>query len=231
MNRCVCAGCDEVFGKKRVRKDVKRYHDEGLPGTTKILVTELERLGVTGKTLLDIGGGIGLIPLELLPLGVTSAVSLEASATYLTTAKEEAERQGVLSRITFQSGDFVSLAGNVGPADIVTLDKVVCCYADMEGLVTLSADRAQSLYALIYPRDIWWVKFAFALENISMRILGLPRYYVHPTAEVERILHRKNFSKVFSRYKGRWQIAIFKRDSDKESSSSNKSSSKATAQT
>ena len=35
--------------------------------------------------------------------------------------------------------------------DILTLDRVICCYPDMQKLVGLSAKRARKLYGLIYP--------------------------------------------------------------------------------
>ncbi len=44
-------------------------------------------------------------------------------------------------------GDFVEVAGSIQPADIVTLDRVICCYPDVERLVGLSSQRATRLAA------------------------------------------------------------------------------------
>ena len=43
---------------------------------------------------------------------------------------QEARDAGLLDRIDFVDGDFVRRAAETDEADIVTLDRVVCCYPD-----------------------------------------------------------------------------------------------------
>lgn len=47
---------------------------------TKALVSALVADGVTGATVLDIGGGVGVIGYELLDAGAASVTNVEASA-------------------------------------------------------------------------------------------------------------------------------------------------------
>ncbi|UCC73007.1 MAG: methyltransferase domain-containing protein [Gemmatimonadota bacterium] len=80
-----------------------------------------------GATLLDIGGGVGVIQHELLDAGARGATGVEAVPRYLAAARGEAERRGHAERVDLVLGDFVELAGAIEPADMVTLDRVICC--------------------------------------------------------------------------------------------------------
>ena len=106
-----------------------------------------------GATLLDIGGGIGVIQHELLDSGAAQATSVEASSAYLSAARSESERRGLVDRVTYHHGDFVDLAESIQPADVVTLDRVLNVYPDWERLASLSAERARRLYGVVIPRD------------------------------------------------------------------------------
>ncbi|MEO8563899.1 MAG: hypothetical protein ABI601_17600 [bacterium] len=64
-----------------------------------------------------------------------------------------------------RAGDFVEIVAEVDQADDVSLDKVVCCYHDMESLLAVSAVHARRRYGVVYPRDGWWVRLFIAAEN------------------------------------------------------------------
>src|SRR5699024_4363436 len=140
----------EQFDDAQARSDLKRFRKRGPAPATRKLLAALRSRGLEDATLLDIGGGIGAVHHELLDAGVRSAVLADASAPYISVAKEEANRRGHSSRVTFVHGDFVALAPTIPPASIVTLDRVICCYADMEALVAASASHAERLYGAVY---------------------------------------------------------------------------------
>ena len=146
-----CQAQDEVFGERTARHDLRRYRRRGPSKPTRMLLEALEREGIEGATVLDIGGGVGAIQQELLAAGAAQGTAVEASDAYLSAAAEEAERRGQADRVRQLRGDFVELAGEVEPADVVTLDRVICCYPDMEALVGRSADRARRLYGSSIP--------------------------------------------------------------------------------
>ena len=135
MDCCQCQGIETTFNKKYALKDLNKYREKGPSKTTNSLINFLKTEGVEGKSLLDIGGGVGTIQHELLKLGVTRVINVEASTAYHEVAKEEAEQQGQIDKIQFHKGNFIDLAENIPPVDIVTLDRVICCYPDMEKLV------------------------------------------------------------------------------------------------
>ena len=156
---CDC-GCPNVFSSKEAENDLKRYRDKGPESSTRALIDAIVADGVEGQTLLDIGAGIGAIQLDLLAAGLGHAESIDATEAYVETARGEAERRGFGDRVTGRVGDFVAVADDVATADIVTLDKVVCCYGDMPALIGRAAERARRAVGLVYPRQTWWNRLA-----------------------------------------------------------------------
>ncbi len=212
MSCSQCQGIEEVFGANYVEKELLRYREKGAVRTTRLLCEALAREGVAGLELLDIGGGLGAVQHALLAEGAARAVDVEASSAYYQAAKEEAERRGLAERVKFQRGNFIDLAEQVEPADIVTLDRVICCYPEMERMVGLSAERARRLYGLVYPRFTWWTRLAILMENLWERMRGSAyRAYLHPTRAVEAILKEKGFEKHFSQETAAWQIVIWRK--------------------
>ena len=143
MDNMQCCGIEPFFDGKEADKDFAAYRKKGPVKTTRMLIDALKADGVQGSTLLDIGGGVGAIQHELLKAGAASAVSIEAATAYMEAARDEADRQGVADRLVQRHGNFVAMAQELEEADIVTLDRVVCCYDDMEGLVGLSLEKAR----------------------------------------------------------------------------------------
>ncbi len=210
---CQCEGIESAFSEKRAARQLKNYRKKGAARTTRMLVDLIKAQGVAGLTLLDIGGGVGAIPHLLFEAGIAHATCVEASSAYLKTAREEAERRGLVSQIDFYHGDFVALAPQLEPADIVTLDRVICCYHDMESLVGLSAARAKKWYGLVYPRDTWWVKLARPVGNFFFWLRRNPfRIFVHATSDVDAVVAREGLRKIEHRQTLIWQIVLYGRE-------------------
>src|SRR5262249_4126018 len=153
---CQCEGIEQCFGTERVTKELQRYRHQGAIKSTRLLITLLQNESEPGMTLLDIGGGIGAIQHALLQQGLSQSLDVDASAAYLTAAQEEARQRGLAEQARFVHGNFVDLAPTIAPADVVTLDRVICCFDDMPALVGLSAARARKWYGIVIPRDTWW---------------------------------------------------------------------------
>jgi Methyltransferase domain len=213
MTSCCCQGVDEMFGERIARHDLRRYRKRGPSKPTRILLEALRREGVEHASVLDIGGGVGAIQHALLEAGADRATSVEASAAYLRAAREETERRGRTDRISYQAGDFVAIADRVAPADVVTLDRVICCYPDMDSLVSRSADRAQRLYGLVYPRDTWWLAVGFRLINLINRVARRAfRVHLHPTGAVDAVAREHGLTPGLVRRAGPvWQVALYAR--------------------
>src|SRR4051794_7868580 len=99
MTNCGCQGVGQMFGERTARRDLRRYRKRGPSRPTRLLLEALHREGIEHATVLDIGGGIGVIQHELLDAGAELAIGVEASTAYLRAAREEAERRGHAGRI------------------------------------------------------------------------------------------------------------------------------------
>jgi len=211
---CACAVGNE-FGEKSAERDLRVYRRSGPDRTTRWLIDGLRGSpggDVSGLTVLDVGAGVGAVHLGLLEAGAGSAVDVDGSPAYVTRAIDEARRQGVADRVEHRVGDFVELAPEVGEADLVALDRVLCCYPDMRDLVRLSAARAGRRYGLVYPRDSWWIRGGSASVNAILRVFRRRlRVYIHRTAEVESIVAAAGLRRTSRRTTAYWQVAVFER--------------------
>ena len=172
----------------------------------------IQARGVRGATVLDIGAGIGVIDHELMRAGVGHAVLVDASPPSLEAARSEARRRGHLDRIDFVDGDFVARAPTIDAADIVTLDRVVCCYPDMDALVGLSAARARSLYGLVLPRDRAIVRWGLRLANVWFRLRGFAyRSFVHSNARVDAVVAEAGLRPVREERTFVWRVVLYER--------------------
>ena len=207
---CACQGIEDIFGKKKAARELKKYRSKGAVGTTRMLIEAIQREGVAARDLLDIGGGIGAIQHELLKAGVKSTTGVEASTAYIEVAGEEAERQGHADRVCFHHGDFVALAPKIEEAEIVTMDRVICCYPDMDRLLSLSLDRAGRLYGLVYPRDSWWMGVMIPIVNFGLWALGKRfRTYLHASREVEKRVLERGFTRRYYARTFMWQVVVY----------------------
>lgn len=209
---CCKPDYDTVFSEKRARKDLKRYRRKGPDETTRLLIDALRSVGIQGKTLLDIGGGIGVIDHELLAAGAASAVHVEASEASAAAAASEATRRGSAGRVEFRRGDFVALADGIPEADVVTLDRVICCYSDMDQLVTASAAHARLLYGIVIPRERRLTRLIQAGINLVFRVTRNPfRFYVHPIRDIDRRVERAGLTLRSVTDTLIWRVAVYHR--------------------
>lgn len=205
-----CRGIEDFFDDAVARRELARYRRRGPSRTTRLLLDALEEDGVEGRTFLDVGGGVGAIQHELLSRGARSGVHADASPSYLETARAETERRGNGDRMGFVLGDFLEVADQVAPADLVTLDRVVCCYPDMEGLVDATASRARRAYALVFPRSTLLTRLGFRLLNWVQRLRSHPFHvFLHDPAAVEARVRRHGLQKRVHRRTLLWQVVVF----------------------
>jgi magnesium-protoporphyrin O-methyltransferase len=211
---CCRPDYDAVFDERAARRELAAYRRNGPTGTTRRLLEAIRESGVAGARVLDIGGGVGIIGAELLHAGASRLTDVDASRSYLAAARSEIERRGHGERATFMHGDFVELAGEVEPAEIVTLDRVICCYGDWESLVERSLDRARRLYGVVYPRDRWWMRLSIATVRAAGRLFGraLP-FHVHPERAVDARIRAAGFQPIFARRGLAWQTILYRRAS------------------
>jgi magnesium-protoporphyrin O-methyltransferase len=216
--RMACSCCDftgaagQQFTAKTAAKELKGYRGGRLDPTTRQLRDEIAANQLSSGTLLDIGAGIGALTFELLDRGVAHAVVVDAAAAYLAAAREEAARRNRAESITFVHGDFLAVAAQVSRADIVAMDRVVCCYEDYRTLLGAAMEHAERAIALSYPRERWFVRLAIAFENGMRRVRSKRfRTFVHPVAEMQRMLTAAGFTLVARQQTAVWAADVYRR--------------------
>ena len=212
MSCCSCEGYQSQFGAKHAARDLRRYHQKGPDKTTRLLLDQLKTAGVNGASLLDIGGGIGVVHHELLDAGADCVVHVDATAANISVASDEAARRGHTERVRFLEGDFVALASEIGAADVVTLDRVICCYPQMEQLVSQSATRAQRLWGAVFPRVRLANRIFVQAGNAVRRMTGNDfRSYIHSTDAIDAALRRQGFELRSMKDTYVWRAAVYSR--------------------
>lgn len=216
MDCCSNNGLGEEFDSKEAQKKLKSYLQNGLDSWSRTVRNGVQARGVEGATILEIGSGIGALHMELLRAGATSAVGIDISPAQIEAARTLAEKQGLKDSVTYHVTDFVASAEEIDEADIVILDKVICCYPNMPALVTTSAKHSRRILAFAYPRVTWLTRTVNALGNIAMMIRRRAfRSYLHSPEEVNRIAESLGFSQVSHKKYGPlgiWQLAMYERN-------------------
>lgn len=205
-----CQITDQTFGDADARAGLRRYQKRGPAGQTRAILQAIRSRGLKGATLLDIGGGVGVIHHELMPDTVRQTTHVDASSAYLKAAEGEAARRGHSPAVEFVHADFTDVASDLPPADIVTLDRVVCCYPDIHALLTAAAGRSKSLLAMSYPRETWYARFVVNAMDFIQSLRRDPfRVFVHPVAEMDSLLNANGLQRVSLKRLFFWEVALY----------------------
>jgi magnesium-protoporphyrin O-methyltransferase len=211
---CNCCQIENnTFGEDSARSDIRSYRKNGPAKQTRLILQAIRSLHFKNADLLDIGGGVGAIHHELLEDIASKATHVDASSAYLKEAKAEAARRGHEQRVNFIHADFTDVANEVPTADIVTLDRVVCCYPDFRGLLKAAAERSRNSIALTYPREIWYLKIGLRVINFFQSLGKDPfRVFLHPVNEIDSLLRREGFRRLSVRRLFVWEMAFYQRE-------------------
>jgi SAM-dependent methyltransferase len=209
---CSVNGLDRMFGRKTARREAAQYLKKGLAERIGQLVRRVPEAGLRGAGVLDIGCGGGGAHLEFLRRGAESAVGVEVSAAYADAARGLATELGHAEAVEYRLGDFVAMREEIAPADIVVLDRVVCCYPDMPALVAASSARAGRFYLLVAPREKWYLRvFARAVRFGMWLVQREFRFFLHSLEEIDRRLAAAGLTKEFEDRGLVWRSTLFAR--------------------
>lgn len=213
MTSCHCCAADQEFSSTVAARDLRRFQRRGPDAATCQLVDAVAEARLAdAPTLLDVGGGIGAIHHLLLDRGFARATHVDASSAYLAAAAGEARRLGHADRVAFQHADFRSAAAQVTAADVVTLDRVVCCDPDFAGLLGAAADHARRLLAFTYPRRRWPIRAVISASNGWRRLIGRPfRVYSHSPSAMRSVLERRGLRRRWTGGTWVWAAEVFER--------------------
>jgi hypothetical protein len=204
---CDPRGCDGFFGDRFARRMAKRYRKRGLDKTARRIVEYLESRGIDDATVLEVGGGVGEIEVELLKRGARSAVNLELSPAYDVEANALLAEAGLSGRVDRRLLDIAVEPEAVATADAVVLHRVVCCYPDYERLLGAAAGRARRLLVFSYPRPNPLSRLLVAGQNLGFRVMRREfRTFAHPPAAMLAVLRAHGLEPAYAHRRIVWQV-------------------------
>lgn len=208
---CSPKGYRWVFSERAAESEARRYRRKGLDGTSKRIVEFLKRQGVEGRTVLEVGGGIGAIQLELLKAGAARAVSVELTPSYERVASELVRDAGMSERVERRVVDFVA-ATDVEAADLVIMNRVICCYHDMPRLAGAAADHARQLLVLSYPKRSWWTVIGLGIANVVLQVTRREFHiFLHPPRQIVATSERHGLTPVLNDPGFLWTVSALRR--------------------
>lgn len=213
---CCCSrvggAAERQFSEKRATDDLAQYRTNGPGSTARLLLAGIAKTGPPRGRLMDVGSGVGALTFELLERGLTEAIGVDLSSAYVAAASEEATRRGRTDSVRFVHGDFVGIAGQLPAADLVTLDRVVCCYPEFERLLDESVRHADRHLALSYPRDVWHVHAWVGVQNLARQLRRNPfRTFVHSASAMEHVIRRAGFELISRSVTRTWCADVYRR--------------------
>jgi hypothetical protein len=196
------------------RSEARRYRRRGLDATSRRIVEYITAQGIEGRTVLEVGGGIGAVQIELLKAGAARARSVELTPTYEEVATVLLREQGLEDRVERSVLDFAMGSTAVEAADIVIMNRVVCCYPDMPLLAGAGAEHARELFVLSYPRRSWWIRFALGFANLMLWLTRRQfKIFAHPPAQILATSEGHGLRTVLNERGLLWTVAALRRPS------------------
>ncbi|MFL6712687.1 MAG: class I SAM-dependent methyltransferase [Sulfurifustis sp.] len=194
------------------RRYRRRFEKKGLEASERQLVEGIERAGLANVSLLEIGSGVGYLNQYLLKRGAATAVGVDLAPKMVEEAEALARKNGFAERTRYHVGDFVESAETFDSADVAILDKVICCYPDVERMVKTSVAKARRVYAYTIPRDRWYTRFFTALIDVMLRVIGSNfQSYVHDPKQIEAWVTAAGLTKHYENHTFIWLTRVYAR--------------------
>jgi SAM-dependent methyltransferase len=184
---------------------------------TAALVAALEEAGLRGRTVLDVGCGSGDLALAAVSRGAEGATGFDLGPGAIREARTLATHRGLSDRTRFEIGDGATIA--LPRADVVSLNRVLCCYPHVDALLTNTLGAAGSVFGYTAPCDRGaiglgnriWVSFGNVWYRLRAKKFRGFRAFVHDLGAVDRRIRAAGFEPVRSERRGLWNLAVYAR--------------------
>jgi SAM-dependent methyltransferase len=187
---------------------------EGVAGVSGLLLDRLEEAGLPGRSVLDLGCGMGSLAVEALRRGASRATGVDLSPASIEVARRRAREAGMTERASFQVGDAASEA--LGAHDVVVLNKSICCFPDPERLLRNASETGGRILAFSVPasggvRGLL-ARAVISLENAWRVVRRDPfRAFVHDVRRLDATVRAKRFELLSEHRLWMWHVAVYAR--------------------
>ena len=212
MNCCSSETPAGKFFDKEAKKFIKKYRKKGLEKITKMMLTGIEEIGIAGKTIFEVGGGVGGAHRRLLRGGASKAYATELSREMLYAATEFAKDEDMEDRVEYIFGDIVEMNGEVPDVDITMHDKVVCCYEFSDVLIEKTLIKTKNIYAFIMPRDKFRIEILFSIMTLFLKLFRFGfRPFVHPVSPILDKIESAGFKLSYEHTTFIWHARVYEK--------------------
>lgn len=194
---------------KRYAKDYKK---KGLAKEQRFLLEGIKKESIQSRTILDIGCGVGALHHALLREGAARSVGIDIADGMVRQAEQFARQFNLHDRAEYRTGDFVQLAGTIEKSDVTMLDKVVCCYENIEGLLEASTEKTKRILALTHPKENFLMQVAFKTQIALAKLFRWKfRPFWHDWVVMKAAIIARGFEPVYENSTIAWQVLVFRR--------------------
>ncbi|MFL6100907.1 MAG: class I SAM-dependent methyltransferase [Actinomycetales bacterium] len=209
---CGRPGYDATFDDRFARRLSRRYAKRGLTRTQQRLVDFLTEHGLAGASVLEIGGGVGEVQVELLRRGAGQVTNTEISTSYEARAADLLAQAGLTERVDRRLVDIADAPDQVAAADVVILHRVVCCYPHYGKLLSAAGSHARRLLVFSYPPAGPLTRAIIRWENLVRRLRGNEfRSYVHPPRGMVAVLEAQGLRATYRHRGWSWNVVGLER--------------------
>ena len=209
---CRSCPCEEIFTRRFAKRSLENLRRKGLGKLEEQMVGVASEPGLDGARVLEIGGGIGALQAELLGAGAEQGEVVELVAAFEPYARELALERGLEERTSFRVVDVLEEPEAVPPADVVLMNRVVCCSPDGVELARRAAALARRTLVLSFPRDVAWVRGGGRLVNAGFALFGRSfRLFVHPRTALVAAAEAEGLRLSGGGHGVAWEYAAFQR--------------------
>jgi magnesium-protoporphyrin O-methyltransferase len=164
-----------------------------------------------------VGCGAGGLIFETLERGADTATGVDLSSASIQEARRIASGRGLAARATFDVAD--GARTSLAPHDVVVLDKVFCCYGDVEGLLRNSLSASRYVYVFSVPPSAGLRgslrRTLAALENAWYRLrrrrFGSFRTHIHDVGMLDARVRAAGFEPAYSHRRPGWDVLVYRR--------------------
>jgi magnesium-protoporphyrin O-methyltransferase len=148
----------------------------------------------------------------MLKHGAERAIGIDISEGMIEGAKQLSGELGFSERTEYHLGDFVQMNGVIEQADITVLDKVVCCYEDVDALLQKSLAKTRHIYALSFPKPNVLVKVVIHIPILLGKAFRWSfRPYWHDWNELVHTIQENGFLQTYQNSTVFWSLYVFEK--------------------
>ena len=213
MNCCSNKSPAGKFFDKESRKFAKKYRKKGLEKITRMMLTGIEELGVDGKSVFEVGGGVGGAHRQLLQRGASKVYATELSQEMITIATEFTKEENLEEKVEYILGDIVEMNGEIPEVDITMHDKVICCYEFSDALIEKSLDKTKNIYAFVMPRDTLLGRLFIRFIIFISKVLRWDFHpFLHPVGPILDKIENAGFRLKYENKTFIWKARVYERN-------------------